>query len=446
MKPATKLAKGVRFTVDEYSSMPPVEIVGQTRKYWRVAEIREESSLWRRAWYRVPKANLVGKTVRILPAGAPLPPVAPTPSAPTAVAPTPVGRVKREKAPRKRPPKYIEGAPGVVIPDVVQQAGAGAAMWFGEFFREKVQNPNTRAAYARATGQFFEWCAGRGLTLQSIEPSHVAAYVLELGTRPAGERRAGREGPLSAQSVRQHLAAIRAVFEWWVSKAIMMHNPAGSVHAPDPEPVAAPVRAALSAADVRSLIDAIPLTRLMHRDNRLVEVPDLVALRDRALIAVMVYACARIGAALAMEVSDFYKEGGGSRLRLHEKGGALHEVPAHRTLEAYLKAYLRAARIGADRRSPLFRAAIARSNRLSDGPMGRTDALRMVKRRARAAGLPDSTCCHSFRVAGIGAFLEAGGSIEMAQAIAAHESPRTTRRYARAAGRLTRDDLERIRI
>lgn len=78
--------------------------------------------------------------------------------------------------------------------------------------------------------------------------------------------------------------------------------------------------------------------------------------------------------------------------------------------------------------------------------MSRTDALRMIKRRAKAAGLPDRICCHTFRATGITAYLEAGGTIENAQAIAAHESPRTTKLYDRTNDELTLDEIERIMI
>jgi len=78
--------------------------------------------------------------------------------------------------------------------------------------------------------------------------------------------------------------------------------------------------------------------------------------------------------------------------------------------------------------------------------MNRVDALQMVKRRAAAAGLPDSTCCHTFRATGITAYLENGGVIEKAQAIAAHESPRTTKLYDRTNDEITLDEVERIAI
>jgi integrase len=70
----------------------------------------------------------------------------------------------------------------------------------------------------------------------------------------------------------------------------------------------------------------------------------------------------------------------------------------------------------------------------------------MVKRRARAAGLPERICCHIFRATGITAYLACGGTIEHAQRIAAHESPRTTKLYDRRADEITLDEVERIAI
>lgn len=78
--------------------------------------------------------------------------------------------------------------------------------------------------------------------------------------------------------------------------------------------------------------------------------------------------------------------------------------------------------------------------------MHRTDALRMVYRRADAAGLDAHACCHTFRATGITAYLEGGGTIEKAQQIAAHESPRTTKLYDRTDDELTLDEIERIVI
>ena len=78
--------------------------------------------------------------------------------------------------------------------------------------------------------------------------------------------------------------------------------------------------------------------------------------------------------------------------------------------------------------------------------MTTNDVLRMVKRRAKSACLPVGTCCHTFRATGITAYLENGGTIENAQAIAAHESPRTTKLYDRTSDEITLDEIERIAI
>jgi integrase/recombinase XerD len=78
--------------------------------------------------------------------------------------------------------------------------------------------------------------------------------------------------------------------------------------------------------------------------------------------------------------------------------------------------------------------------------MTRNDAFRMIKRRARAIGLSPAVCCHTFRATGITAYLENGGTIENAQAIAAHESPRTTKLYDRTSDEITLDEVERIQI
>ena len=83
---------------------------------------------------------------------------------------------------------------------------------------------------------------------------------------------------------------------------------------------------------------------------------------------------------------------------------------------------------------------------LTLNPMNRTDVLRMIKRRSLVAGLPYSTCCHTFRATGITAYLENGGTIEKAQAIANHESPRTTKLYDRTSDAISLDEVEKIVI
>jgi integrase/recombinase XerD len=159
-----------------------------------------------------------------------------------------------------------------------------------------------------------------------------------------------------------------------------------------------------------------------------------------------VFSFARVSAALAMKVEDYYTEGRRAWFRLHEKGGKRHEVPAHHNADAYLHAYIEAAGIAAEKKTPLFRSAAGKTQKLTDRPMDPNDALRMIKRRAKEVGLPESICNHTFRATGITAFRANGGTLEQAQEIANHASPKTTKLYDRSNDQITLDMVERIVI
>ena len=123
-----------------------------------------------------------------------------------------------------------------------------------------------------------------------------------------------------------------------------------------------------------------------------------------------------------------------------------HEMPAHHNLEQYLDTYVEAADIADCGKAPLFRSAVGRTGTLTDKPMNRVDAWRMIQRRAMGLGMKVRIGCHTFRATGITAYLEAGGTLENAQAMAAHESPRTTKLYDRTSDEITLDEVERISI
>jgi site-specific recombinase XerD len=322
---------------------------------------------------------------------------------------------------------------GRQFPKLIAEAGDGATRRFVDFFTANIRNPNTRQAYAQAVSQFLSWCESRMLHLRELAPFVVATYVEELGQK------------LQTPSVKQHLAAVRMLFDWLVIGQVIPMNPASSVRGPK-HVVKKGKTPVLSAEDARMLLDSIPLTRKVRQGGETHERPDLVGLRDRALIAVMVFSFARIGAVCGMEVGDYYQNGKRFWFRLHEKGGKFHEVPAHHNAEAYLDAYLEASGIELEKKTPLFRSARGTTGELKTEGMTRNDAFRMIKRRAKAAGLPERICCHTFRATGITAYLEAGGTIENAQAIAAHESPRTTKLYDRTNDQISLDEIERIVI
>lgn len=309
---------------------------------------------------------------------------------------------------------------GLALPVLVQAAGPRAEERFLEFFTAEIRNPNTRAAYARAAGRFLAWCKEVGLELGDIHPRAVATYVELLGR----ER--------SPQTVKQHLAAIRRLLDYLVTGQVLATNPASAVRGPR-HVVGRGKTPVLFEEDARKVLGAIPTD-------------SVVGLRDRALLSAMIYSFARVGAVIRLKVKDFYVQGTRSWLVLHEKGGKFQKVPAHHKAAAALERYLEGAGIRDQGASPLFRTARGKSGELTDRPMRRQDVGAMVKRRCRAAGLPQEISCHSFRATGITDYLANGGTLEVAARIAGHASTRTTQLYDRRSEEVSRGEIERIRI
>ena len=311
--------------------------------------------------------------------------------------------------------------PAELVPAFVADAGQGAARRFIEFFTVNIRNANTRAAYLRAVRKFADWCDDRGLRLDRLEPVAVAAYIEELGK--------DRPEP----TIKQALAAIRMFFDWMVTGQIIDSNPAHAVRGPrySPRRGKTPV---LDAEQARQLLNAI-------------DTDTIVGLRDRAMLAAMCYTFARVGAVTSLKVEDFFHQGKRWWLRLHEKNGKVIEMPCHHNLEAYIDAYIDAAGIREDRKGPLFRCVDERSHRdLTAKPMTRLHVWKLVKRRAKAAGLPPEVCCHTFRATGITTYLKNGGTLEKAKYMAGHESARTTGLYDRREEEVSLDEVERIVI
>jgi len=296
-----------------------------------------------------------------------------------------------------------------------------ASKRFVEFFTANIRNPNTRRAYARAAREFALWCEAAGLRdLADIEPVHVAAYVETLAQR------------LSAPSVKLHLAGIRMLFDWLVIGQVIASNPASSVRGPK-HSVKKGKTPVLAADEARALLDSIDTSTATGR-------------RDRALIALMVYTFARVGAALKMRVEDVYVQGRRNWVRLHEKGGKQHAMPCHHNLDEYLHAYIETDQLQADPKGWLFRTVAGRTGALTDKPMTQPDAYRMIRRRAAAAGILTKIGNHSFRATGITEYLKNGGKLEVAQQMANHESARTTGLYDRRNDQVSLDEVERIVI
>lgn len=186
--------------------------------------------------------------------------------------------------------------PALALPALVASADERGQLRFLEFFAVTIRNAHTRRAYARAASEFLGWCDARGVTsIAGVQPLHVAAWVEQLGRK------------VSVPTVKQRLASVRHLFDWLVTGQVIPTNPAASVRGPahsvrrGKTPVLAPDEA-------RRLLGAIDVTTP-------------AGLRDRALIGLMVYSFARIGAALGMRVEDVFVQNRRLWVRLHEKGG-----------------------------------------------------------------------------------------------------------------------------
>jgi len=307
------------------------------------------------------------------------------------------------------------------LPALVVAAGEHAGIRFLEFFASAIRNPHTRRAYARAVADFLAWCADHGVTsLPAVQPLHVAAWI------------EGQAQERSAPTVKQQLAAIRHLFDWMVVGQVVPLNPAASVRGPahSARKGKTPV---LDPAEARVLLDSI-------------DVGTPIGLRDRALIALMIYSFGRIGAALAMRVEDAFVQNRRLWVRLREKGGKRHEMPCHHTLEEYLHAYLDGTGIASDPKGPLFRTIGRGTGQLSRTALPQANAYVMVRRRALAAGIDTRIGNHSFRATGITAYLKNGGTLENAAAMANHVSTRTTQLYDRRRDDISLDEVERIKV
>jgi integrase/recombinase XerD len=305
------------------------------------------------------------------------------------------------------------------IPAVVAEAGGAAGFAWEEFFLAEIRNPHTRRAYRHAVRLFLAWCEAKGLALRGITPGQVGKYF--------DRHRCG------IPTKKQHLAALRRFFDKLVLRHVVPFNPAAAVRGEryqviegrTPEITAEQAGALLKSIDTGSII----------------------GLRDRAIITTLVFTLARVGAVAGLKTKDFARDASEWTLRLHEKGGKIRDIPVRHDLERTLFSYLEAAGLtDASPDSPLFRSVAGKSGKLTGRGMLAGDIGQMVKRRLKAAGLPERLSPHSFRVAVITDLLAQGVPLEDVQNLAGHADPRTTRLYDRRQRKVSRGIVDRISI
>jgi site-specific recombinase XerD len=305
------------------------------------------------------------------------------------------------------------------MPALVESAGSAASFAWQEFVYAEIRNDGTRRAYLHAVERFLSWCDLRGVELVRIAPAHVGRYL--------------DQQHYSAATKKLHLAALRHFFDTLVTRHVVVLNPAASVRGPRLQVVEGKTPE-ISVRQARKLLTSI-------------DIGNVVGLRDRAIITVMIYTVARVGAVAGLRRGDFYDLGEQYCLRFIEKGTKHREIPVRHDLGGFIRDYLAAAGLEySDRASPLFRTTVRRTVKLTMNGISAGDMLRMVKRRLRDAGLPDRFSPHSFRVATITDLLSQGVPLEDVQRLAGHADPRTTRLYDRRDRRVTRNIVERISI
>jgi site-specific recombinase XerD len=311
------------------------------------------------------------------------------------------------------------------MPTLIDNAGPAAQFAWEEFFYAVIRNPHTRRSYGRAIRQFVSWCESRPLNLNQVTPADLGRYLDGI--------------PDSAASKKVYLAAIRHFFDILVQRHVVILNPTHSVRG-DRHVAVEGKTPEITVEQARKLLASIDTAKL-------------VGLRDKAILSVLVYTAARVGAVARLRIQDFYDIGDQYWLRFQEKGGKSREIPVRYDLQQLLQEYLGKRHesdasiiYSAGEETPLFLTAIRRTGQLSTRAMSANDTSRMVRRRMRDAGLPTRLTAHSCRVATITDLLSQGVSLADVQNLAGHAAPRTTRLYDRRGRRVTRNIVERISI
>jgi site-specific recombinase XerD len=305
------------------------------------------------------------------------------------------------------------------LPELIRASGGAAKFAWEEFLYGRLRNHGTRRAYRRAVERFLAWCEQQGTELVRVAPANVGRYLDDLPIAPATKK--------------LHLAALRHFFDELVFRHVVVLNPAASVRGERLQAIEGKTPE-ITVQQARRLLASIDTSHV-------------TGLRDRAIIAVMIYTAARVGAVARLRRGDFYDAGDQHCLRFTEKGTKHREIPARHDLQGFIHDYLAAGRLEySDKAAPLFRTTVRRTKSLTMNAMTAGDMARMVKRRLRDAGLPSRLSPHSFRVATITDLLSHGLPLEDVQMLAGHADPRTTRLYDRRHRRVTRNIVERISI
>jgi integrase/recombinase XerD len=322
-------------------------------------------------------------------------------------------------------PSPPENLPAVVsdeLPEIIHRSGSAAMFAAQEFFFGTIRNEHTRRAYLHAVKLFLAWIEKHGGgELAQIAPWHVGKYFEELAQTT------------SIATRNQHLSALRHFFDGMVTRHAIALNPALSVRGERYTALEGKTPE-ISIDQARQLLSSLDTTHV-------------VGLRDRAILAILVYTSSRAGAVAKLRRGNFYNAGQQWMLHFSEKGGKSREIPVRGDLKELISAYIDAADLrDAPKDTPLFQSALRKQRRFSGKAIHVNDICRMMKRRLKDIGLPLLYSPHSFRVTTITDLLEQGVPLEDVQRLAGHADPRTTGLYDRRKRKITRNIVERISV
>ena len=267
--------------------------------------------------------------------------------------------------------------------------------------------------------RFLAWCEEEGLEFHQ-ETSGLAGRFLD-------------EIPYKAPTKNQALAALRHFFDILVARHAVLLNPFHAVRGVR-HPFGEGRTPEVSVRQARRLLASI-------------KTDSVYGLRDRAVLGTLIYTGARVGAISRLRMQDLRDHGNHRALQYAEKGGKSREIPVRHDLDEWIAAYLEGAGLAeAPKGSALFRAGRRRGSPLTERAMSPLAVQLMLKRRLKAASLPEILSPHSFRVLVVTDLLSQNVPLEDVQYLAGHAHPRTTQIYDRCRRRVSRNLVERISV
>lgn len=320
--------------------------------------------------------------------------------------------------PERTPEARTPTAYSILPPMIAAHGQAGNWAW-EEYFGGRIRNTHTRRSYLAAVKGFLMWCHDQGAELRDISPGMVGRYFdIHQGSVP---------------TKKQHMSAIRGLFDVLVERHVIVLNPALSVR-----------------TERYSVVEGKTPPVTVEQSRRLlssISLKTAVDYRDRAIIATLIYTAARVGAIAGLRLSDLVDEGDQLVFAFREKGGKARRIPARISLREEVEEYLACLPLNTTTGdTSVFRSAAGTSGILSEHGMSAIDIGRMVKRRIKAAGLPTTISPHSFRSCAATDLLEQGVSLEDVQHLLGHADARITRLYDRRDRHITRNIVERISV